>query len=319
MTLRAISGGNTSLRGIGLADYIWLDGLGNIHVKKKSIYVMEERVGGVTNVVPIIEPLAATVFVGNNEHERLILNPCHYLRDPLRDENSFVVLCEARTLENKNHPTNTRAILRAVAEATRDPHGTWWGFKQGYQFKRADGEPLRGEHYLAAERHLCALMDAGVMLYSAQTDAPSGKWNFKIGPRKFPDAVDPQPPSAALVPDFLIFGRYFLEKIARENGFGVEFTSCSVFYSTDKLRTPINREMDAQTLADVVEAKLNFPEQAHARHAWTPDSRPGISGFDVVRGVEDSRTFVEDRGLDASADPYITIARILDALGSGQE
>lgn len=310
MTLRAIQGGAQAIKGMGLADYIWLDGAGNIHVKKKAIYITYEAGGRA--VVPIFEPWVATVTLPDGGSERLLLNPAHYLPDPLRGEDNYVCLCEVRTLDNENHPTNTRAVCRQVVESTKDPHGTWWGFRQGYRFT---SKP-RKEHFIAAERHLCACMDAGLFLHSGQVDAPSGTWNFKVGPRAFPDEIDKLPPSAATVPDNLIFGRYFLEKIARENGFGLEYTNCSVYYSTAAVRSPVDPE-DPQTLADIVQAKLKFPKGSPPRLSWVPNTRVGISGPTRIT-TGGGFSFIEDRGLDPMADPYITVARIVDALGGLQ-
>jgi len=310
MTLRAIQGGDQAVRGMGLADYIWLDGAGNIHVKKKAIYLVMEV--GTGDVVPVLEPWVATVTYHNKETERILLNPAHYLPDPLRGPGNFVCLCEARAEDNQVHPTNTRSVLRQVVEATKDPHGTWWGFRQGYTFTDKPGK----EHYIAAERHLCACLDAGLFLHSGQVDAPSGNWSFKVGPRAFPDVIDKLPPSAATVPDNLIFGRYFLEKIARENGFGLEYTNCSVYYSTAAVRSPVDPE-DPQTLADIVQAKIKFPKGSPSRLSWVPNTRVGIAGPTRI-ATGGGFSFIEDRGLDPMADPYITVARIVDALGGLQ-
>tara|TARA_Y100000310_G_scaffold91693_5_gene89181 strand:+ start:5954 stop:6844 length:891 start_codon:yes stop_codon:yes gene_type:complete len=294
---------------MGLADYIWLDGVGNIHVKKKAIYLVAE-VDGQSNV-PVLEPWVATVTLQEGETERLLLSPAHYIPDPLRGEGNYVVLCEARNEDNESHPTNTRATLRNFVEAQGDPLGTWWGWRQGYTF---GGKPT-AEHYVAAERHLCACLDAGLFLHSGQVDAPSGKWSFKLGPRAFPDALDPEPPSCAQMPDNLVFGRYFLEKIARENGWGLEYTNLSVYLSTDKVRSPMDQGEDAQTIADMLLAGLKFPEGSSARFAWRPDIRIGLAAPARIT-TGGGHHFIEERGLDALADPYITTARILDALRS---
>jgi hypothetical protein len=306
MTLRVMEGGADAVKAMGLADYIWLDGEGGIHVKKKAIYMVAEA-GGL-DVVPILDPWVATVYLGDGKHDRLFLNPCHYIPDPLRGEGNFIVLCEAKTIKDDAHPTNTRAMLRSYIEDRKDPHGTWWGFRQSYRFA---AKP-RGEHFIAGERHLCACMDAGLLLHSGQVDAPNGKWNFKLGPRSFPDVLDPGHATAAVMGDFLIFGRYLLEKIARENGFSLELLGCSVYCSTEQMRMPIEPEA-AKTVADIVQARLRFPERADARHAWNPQMRPG-QARQSQQGMRHS--FIEDQGLDPAADPYITITRILDALGS---
>ena len=117
------------------------------------------------------------------------------------------------------------------------------------------------------------------------------------------------------MPDHLIFGRYFLEKIARENGWGLEYLNLSIYLSTDKMRSPMDQGEDAQTIADIVQAKLRFPEGSTERFSWTPDFRIGLSGPARIT-TGGGQHFVEDRGLDALADPYITTARILDALRS---
>ena len=163
MALRGLKGGEDAVRGMGLADYIWLDGAGNIHVKKKAIYLVAEVDGADGGgVVPIVEPWVATVTLREGETERLLLNPCHYIPDPLRGQGNYIVLCEARTEDNENHPTNTRAVLRDVFEATGDHLGTWWGWRQGYKLLQGSYEQKAGfrrlpptkEQYLAAERHL---------------------------------------------------------------------------------------------------------------------------------------------------------------------
>ncbi len=312
--LRGIEGGDQAISGMGLADYIWLDGAGNIHVKKKAVYMLAEA-GGLA-VVPVLEPWAATVTLDEGETERLILSPAHYIPDPLRGEGNYVVLCEARDEDNGNHPTNTRAVLRNFVETHKDPLGMWWGWRQGYRFLTGTGDdPAKAtkEQFHAGERHLCACLDAGLPLHSGQVDAPSGNWSFKVGPRAFPDALDPDPPSCATMPDNLIFGRYFLEKIAREHGWVVEYSNLSIFYSTDKMRSPMDQGEDSQTIADIVQARLQFPEDSTERFSWTPDIRLGLAAPARIK-TGGGLHFIEDRGLHALADPYITTARILDAL-----
>lgn len=292
--MRVIQGGKDALKGMGLADYIWLDANGMLHVKKFSVYVMVSIETGEPVAMPILEAKTATFG-----QTKLVLSPCHYLADPLRGENHFVVLCEPRLETGRTPSFNTRAMLREYMSEFGDPLGTWWGYRQGYKF---NAPAVTGELFLAAERHLCCCMDAGIPLYSGQVDDPSGAWNFKVGHRNFPHSIDVDPPSAAVMPDFLIFARYFLEKIARENGYAVEFTSCSVFLSTEQMREGKQRATD---IASVLSNQVG---------QWEPQIHVGLEGQAVLQPQPTRTPYLEDKGLPSNADPYVVTATVLEAL-----
>ena len=294
--MRVIQGGKDAFKGVGLADYIWLDAAGMLHVKKFSVYVMESLESGTPVPIPILE--AKTVSLGLVS---FVLSPCHYLADPLRGENHFVVLCEPRLETGTATSFNTRAVLRNQMEKHGDPLGTWWGYRQGYRFT---APTVTGELFLAAERHLCCCMDAGIPLYSGQVDDPNGNWNFKIGPRNFPHSIDVDPPSAAVMPDFLIFSRYFLEKIAREQGYAVEFSSCSVFLSTEETR---DGKLRTSEMASVLSSQVG---------QWEPQIHLGLEGQAVLQPQPTRTPYLEDKGLPPNADPYVVTATVLEALRS---
>lgn len=322
MGLRVVEGGNKTVNGVGLADYIWLDGQGNIHVKKRAVFTITQS-GGL-EVVPHLEPWVATVTLSSKKQERLILVPDHYVVDPLRGPGNFVVLCEVRDADNNMHPTNTRCKLHRYYNpngVSLDPLQTLWGFQQGYRFADPkDSDDAKAlptkEAYLAAERHLGACMDAGLPLHSGQIDAPNGFWNFKIGPREFPDTLDPIPCSVVTAPDFFILARYFLEKIARENNFVVQYTSCGVSYSTESTRSVLSSKgKSAEELADFILQNFAFPPNTPAAHRWFPKIRLGLHCKSQMREHHTTK-FIQDKGLHPLADPYFVVSTIISLLES---
>jgi len=73
----------------------------------------------------------------------------------------------------------------------------------------------------------------------------------------------------------------------------------------------ITHKMSA-SLYDAVSHRF-IARQCHAHHAWASDIKLGMS-CKTQLAAHQAYTFVEDRGLNPAADPYITITRILDAL-----
>ena len=61
--------------------------------------------------------------------------------DPIRGGDDRLVLCEVMDIDLTPHPTNTRCLLREVAEQYADQE-PWFGIEQEYTFLK-DGRPLR--------------------------------------------------------------------------------------------------------------------------------------------------------------------------------
>jgi len=196
MTLRIIEGGahrvprKKVIAGSGLVDYVWLDPEGHFRVKKRTIpVVFGGAPGDASNLIPIIERWTTTV-----DDERIVLSCCHYLPDPLRPQPSYIALCEVRDENNVDHPTNTRAKLRAEVDnlggaldiegnAILDRLGTWWGYKESFNF------PVEANREVP-ERFLGACLDAGLMIHSATFS--TDYFEYRVGPPGVPEGTRPR-------------------------------------------------------------------------------------------------------------------------------
>src|SRR5690606_26214362 len=61
-----------------------------------------------------------------------MLKPVNFVKDPVRGEGNYLVVCEVFLPNGQPHPTNTRAKLRKVLEAGGAVHEPWIGFEQEY-------------------------------------------------------------------------------------------------------------------------------------------------------------------------------------------
>src|SRR5262245_58431663 len=97
------------------AEYIWLDGAVPVHgLRSKS------RIVALLAQEPVLETFPEWSFDGSSTDQAsrsnsdLLLRPVSFVRDPLRGEGHYLVLCEVFNADGTPHPTNTRAQLRRI-------------------------------------------------------------------------------------------------------------------------------------------------------------------------------------------------------------
>lgn len=253
LTKGAVRVASEDVLGIGLADYIWMN-QGEFQVKKKPIVVVQDMNPDNPEGIPqVTDPWTFKVRVeGDLTPRTYFLCPVHYLPDPTRDAPSFVVLCEVRNDEEKLIGTRPqlREMLNEVGgREDNDKFETRWGFKQGYQLYRTDDKAVDNKKArLIQERHLAVCIDAGVMIQSVFQNTPTTGF-FKVGERGFPDAIDPDPASALITTDHLMLARYFLHKVALDEGYSVEFQEPKVYVSTLQMRL---QDIETQRVVDAM-------------------------------------------------------------------
>jgi hypothetical protein len=241
--LQLIKGGE--VMGMGLADYVWLTDDGDINFKKKSVLIAKDKAG---DPAPLADRWTFSHCPEcDNECEcedavTRILVPCFYLPDPTRPNPSYIVLCEVRDADDVCVESNWRAKLRAAMdERGSGANLVYFGFEQDYAHAEASGSEDSGfeaRRFAAAERHIGAMFDAGLLFHSAWNSPGSEHWDFKVGVRGFPNDLDPDPPNALIVADHLIIARYLMEKICGSHGIVPLWEDLASFVSTDALRQP---------------------------------------------------------------------------------
>lgn len=160
------------------------------------------------------------------------LHPVAIYRDPFRQGNHILVLCETFSGDDKPSENNKRNKCAEIAAKCADEE-PWFGIEQEYTFFDVDGQPLGWpkngfpkheplENYCGVgavnvygrdivEAHIRACLYAGVKLAGTNAEGMPGQWEFQIGPS--PDVT---------VADDLWMARFLLHRIAED--FGVSDT-----------------------------------------------------------------------------------------------
>ena len=203
------------------AEYIWIDGTEPTAQLRSKMRVLPDGAsppvwgfdGSSTNQAP-------------GKASDCVLLPVRVVPDPIRGGSSTLVLCEVLLTDMSPHRSNTRALLREVAERYEDQEPIF-GIEQEYTLFR-DGRPLgfpeggypgpQGPYYCSvgagvsfgraiSEEHATACMEAGLAISGTNAEVMPGQWEFQIGP------VGPLE-----VSDHLWLARWLAYRIAEEHG-----------------------------------------------------------------------------------------------------
>jgi glutamine synthetase len=322
------------------AEYIWIDGTeptARLRSKTKILADKQEPPiwgfdGSSTNQAP-----------GSNSD--CVLQPVKVVPDPIRAGDDKLVLCEVLLTDMSPHPSNTRAVLRPVAEeyAAQEP---LFGIEQEYTFFKA-GRPLgfpegggfpapQGFYYCgvgadevygreAVEAHLDNCLKAGLSISGINAEVMPGQWEFQVGPLSPLDVADE-----------LWLARWLLYRTA-EN-FGISATldpkpvkgdwngaGAHTNFSTKAMRETYDAiitacealgkradEHVANYGADIEHRLTGLHETA----PWTEYSY-GVSDRGASVRIpwqveKDKKGYIEDRRPNANCDPYVVTRLIVE-------
>jgi glutamine synthetase len=226
------------------AEYIWLDGAEPVQqLRSKSKIIALDA----NNNQPVsLEMFTEWGFDGSSTYQAtghdsdLTLVPSAVYRDPLRGGESYFVLCEVNTPDNRPHSSNSRAHLRALLAQCKTSHDPWAGFEQEYTMLDTEGRPFgadthkfmrpQGPFYcsvgadvafgrMIVEEHMDACLNAGLMIYGTNGEVMPGQWEFQIGYRD-----NPNENSGILeMADQLWIARHMLQMIGEKHGVVITF------------------------------------------------------------------------------------------------
>lgn len=223
---------------MAVAEYIWLDGAvptKNMRSKAKVLPI-EDLESVSVDSFPVWNFDGSSTYQSAGSSSDLILQPVNFIKDPIRGEGNFMVMCEVMNQDGTPHASNSRAALRAVYDAGGEEVEPWCGFEQEYTlFKnnRPYGFPEKGypapqgPYYCGVstediygrdlvEAHLRACLDAGVRIYGINAEVMPGQWEFQVGFR----GLESEEVGALCMADHLWFARYLLMRLAE--GFGLQ-------------------------------------------------------------------------------------------------
>jgi len=236
------------------AEYIWVDGTEPTKKLRSKTKILP---GPVTD----LKGLPEWGFDGSSTNQAAghasdcIMKPVFYCPDPVRGGDNVLVMTEVFSADGKPHATNSRALLREVAEKYA-AHEPLFGMEQEYTFFKGNrplgwpeqGYPApQGPFYCGVgadevfgrpivERHMDACLAAGLKFAGINAEVMPGQWEFQIGPA-----------GALEVGDHLHMARWLLYRVGEDFGVNASLdpkpvkgdwngAGCHTNYSTKAMR-----------------------------------------------------------------------------------
>jgi glutamine synthetase len=325
------------------AEYIWIDGT------KPSAKLRSK-----TKIVATGEKPPVWGFDGSSTNQAqghasdCVLKPVATYADPHRGGDHVLVLCEVYNADDTPHVSNTRALLRPLAEkfAAQEPI---FGIEQEYTFFKGsrplgfpeNGFPApQGGYYCGVgadeiygrdvvEAHLENCLKAGLGLSGINAEVMPGQWEFQVGPL-----------SPLEVSDQLWVARWLLYRTAED--FGVSATldpkpakgdwngaGAHTNFSTKAMREGYDAIIAAcdslgkegKPLEHVRNYGVGVEDRLTGAHETAPwdqysygVSNRGASVRIPWQVERDKKGYIEDRRPNANCDPYVVTRLMVDTV-----
>ncbi|WP_327041290.1 glutamine synthetase beta-grasp domain-containing protein [Micromonospora ureilytica] len=323
------------------AEYIWIDGTEPTAKLRSKTKIVAD---GVEPGTWGFDGSSTSQAEGRSSDR--VLEPVATYPDPIRGGAHLLVLCEVFNIDGTPHESNTRALLRPVADrfAAQQP---LFGIEQEYTFFQGSrplgfpdgGYPApQGGYYCGVgadeiygralvENHLDNCLAAGLTISGINAEVMPGQWEFQVGPL-----------SPLEVADQLWIARWLLHRTAED--FGISATlepkpargdwngaGAHTNFSTSAMRENYAAIIEAceslgrgdkplehiRNYGAGVEARLTG---AHETAPWSEYSY-GVSdrgaSVRIPWQVEiDKKGYIEDRRPNANVDPYTVTRLIVD-------
>jgi glutamine synthetase len=323
------------------AEYIWIDGTeptAKLRSKTKILAAGEEP--GTWGFD------GSSTSQAEGHHSDRVLDPVATFADPIRGGDHLLVLCEVLNTDGTPHASNTRALLRPVAERYAAQESLF-GIEQEYTFFQGSrplgfpeaGFPApQGGYYCGVgadeifgreivEKHLDNCLTAGLTLSGINAEVMPGQWEFQVGPL-----------SPLAVADQLWVARWLLYRTAED--FGVSATldpkpakgdwngaGAHTNFSTRAMRENYDAIVEAcealgrdgKPLEHVRHYGAGIEGRLTGAHETAPWSEYSYGVSDRGASVRipwqvelDKKGYLEDRRPNANADPYVVTRLIVD-------
>ncbi|WP_030414818.1 glutamine synthetase [Streptomyces sp. NRRL S-1448] len=324
------------------AEYIWIDGTQPTAKLRSKTKILAD--GG---------KLPRWGFDGSSTNQAeghssdLVLEPVFSCPDPIRGGDHLLVLCEVLNTDLTPHSSNTRALLRPVAEKFADQEPIF-GIEQEYTFLKGErplGFPEGGgfpapqaDYYCGVgadaifgreivEKHLDLCLAAGLGLSGINAEVMPGQWEFQVG------ALPPLE-----VSDHMWVARWLLHRTAEEfgvtasldakpakgdwNGAGAHtnFSTRAMREGYDPIITACEAlGADGKPLEHVRQYGTGIEDRLTGAHETAPWDEFSYGASDRGASVRipwqvevEKKGYIEDRRPNANVDPYVVTRLIVD-------
>jgi glutamine synthetase len=322
------------------AEYIWIDGTEPTAKLRSKTRVLADGA-----------ELPTWGFDGSSTNQAeghasdRVLKPVFSCPDPIRGGDNVLVLCEVFNTDGTAHESNTRALLRPIAEQFAAQESIF-GIEQEYTFFKGErplGFPVagfpaaQGGYYCGVgadevfgrdivELHLDRCIEAGLAICGINAEVMPGQWEFQIGP------VD-----ALTASDHLWIARWLLYRTAEEfdvnatldakpvkgdwNGAGAHtnFSTKAMREGYDAIITAcesLGADQD-KVLEHVSQYGFGIQDRLTGLHETAPWDVYSYGVSDRGASVRipwqvevEKKGYIEDRRPNANVDPYV-VTRLL--------
>ncbi len=301
------------------AEYLWLDGREPTQrLRSKTRIINEFGENPELSSFPQWSFDGSSTYQSPGTNSDLLLKPVNFVKDPIRGEGNFLVMCEVLNEDGTPHESNRRAQLRETLEKGANKLEPWFGFEQEYVL--FDGirplgwpengyPPPQGPFYCGVgpnqvygreivENHTRACIEAGIMIYGVNAEVMPAQWEFQIGYRGIKGEVA----DALNTADHLWFARWLLFRIGED--YGVEAMMHSKPVAGDWNGSGQHTNFSTKNMRDpskgmaTIEKYIKLLETKHDEHikVYGEGLDQRLTGLHETCAIDQFKSGVADRG-----------------------
>jgi glutamine synthetase len=330
------------------AEYIWIDGTEPTAKLRSKTRIMADGAE-----LPIWGFDGSSTNQAEGHASDRVLKPVFTCPDPIRGGENVLVLSEVLNIDMTPHESNTRALLRPVAEKFAAQE-SWFGIEQEYTFFTgarplgfpANGFPApQGGYYCGVgadeifgreivEKHLDHCLAAGLGISGINAEVMPGQWEFQVGPLSPLETADHMWVARWLLyrtaEDFNVSATLSPKPVQGDwNGAGAHtnFSTKAMREGYDAIITACEAlGGEGKPLEHVKEYGFGIESRLTGLHETAPwnEYSYGVSNrgasVRIPWQVEvDKKGYIEDRRPNANVDPYVVTRLIVNTCCSALE
>tara|TARA_E500000178_G_scaffold82589_1_gene80806 strand:+ start:348 stop:1358 length:1011 start_codon:yes stop_codon:yes gene_type:complete len=291
-----------------IAEYIWLDGHQPTQKLRSKTKVLNGPIESLSSLPKWGFDGSSTNQADGNDSD-CMLNPVYYVPDPIRGENSFLVMCEVLNADGSTHKTNHRANLASLSEKL-DHEKAWFGIEQEYTLFEGrsplgwpeGGYPApQGPFYCGVgadevfgreivEEHLELCIEAGLEISGINAEVMPGQWEYQIGPLGPLESADQ-----------MWISRWLLYRISEDFGVSATLHPKPVKGDWNGAGAHTNfstKSMRSEGGIKVINAACEKLKEKHSEHieVYGAHNEERLTGLHETCSIKEFRYGISDRG-----------------------